>query len=197
MEEEKKLTEAESLQLITSMISKAKNDYAETGIAALMWGSIITVCGVISFCNYWWNINWINNIWWLPAIALIPQILISNNERKRKRFKAHSEQAMGGIWLSFAITLFLLSFYTSLFNVPKANSLFIIVYGIPTFATGFARRFMPMIIGGIACWILAIVGMYIDFPYTMLLTAAAAQLAWFIPGLILRRRYRKAKEQHV
>jgi len=30
----------------------------------------------------------------------------------------------------------------------------------------------------------------------MLLEAGAAQLAWFIPGLILRRRYRRAR-QHV
>ena len=104
---------------------------------------------------------------------------------------------MGGIWVSFAITLFLLSFYTSLYDIPNPNSLFIIIYGIPTFATGFARRFIPMIVGGVACWLLAIGAMYLAFPYTMLLTAAAAQLAWFIPGLILRRRYRKAKEQHV
>lgn len=197
MKDEKELTEAESLQLITSMISKAKNDYADTGIASLMWGSIITFCGLITFANYWWKIRWLDNIWWLPAVALIPQIFISYTERKRQKFKAHHDQFMGGIWLSFAITLFLLSFYTSKFNVPNPNSLFIIIYGIPTFATGFARRFMPMIIGGIACWVLAIVCMYIAFPYTMLLTAVAAQVAWFIPGLILRRRYRKAKEQHV
>lgn len=197
MQDEKQLTEAESLQLITSMISKAKNDYVDTGIAALMWGSIITFCGIITFCNYWWNIRWLDNIWWLTALALIPQLFISYSERKRKRFKTYHDEFMGGIWLSFAITLFLLSYYTSLYNIPNPNALFIIIYGIPTFATGFARRFKPMIIGGIACWIFAIAAMYVRFPYSMLLTAAAAQLAWFIPGLILRRRYRKAKEQHV
>lgn len=197
MEDEKQLTEAESLQIITSMISKAKNDYEDTGIAALMWGSVITFCGLITFGNYWWNISWLDSVWWIPVVALIPQLIITNNERKRKKFKTYNDDAMGGIWVSFAIALFLLSFYTSLYNIPNSNSLFIIIYGIPTFATGFARRFIPMIIGGIACWLFAIAAMYVAFPYTMLLTAAAAQLAWFIPGLILRRIYRKAKEQHV
>lgn len=197
MQDEKQLTEAESLQLITSMISKAKNDYVDTGIAALMWGSIITLCAIATFCNHWWNIRWLDNIWWLTAIALIPQLIISYSERKRKKFKTYYDEAMGGIWLSFAITLFLLTYYTNLYNIPNPNSLFIIVYGIPTFATGFSRRFTPMIIGGIACWIFAIAAMYVRFPYSMLLTAAAAQLAWFIPGLILRKRYRKAKGQHV
>jgi hypothetical protein len=197
MANEKQLTEEESLQLITRMINKAKNDYVDTGIGALMWGSIITFCGLITFANYWWKIEGLNNIWWLTAIAIIPQLIISYKERKRKRFKTYSDDAMGGIWLSFAITLFLLTLYTNLYQVPNANSLFIIVYGIPTFATGFARRFTPMLIGGVACWVFAIAAMYVPFPYSMLLTAGAALLAWFIPGLILRRRYRKAKEQHV
>ena len=41
MAEEKILTEKESLALITSMISKAKCDYEETGISALLWGIIV------------------------------------------------------------------------------------------------------------------------------------------------------------
>ena len=197
MQDEKQLTGEESLQLIAQMINKAKNDYEETGISALMWGSIITFCGLITFANYWWNIRWLDNVWWLPAVAIVPQIFISNNERKRKKFKTYNDEAIGGIWLSFAITLFLVSYYTNRYNLTDTNSLFIIIYGIPTFATGFATRFKPMIIGGIACWLFAIAAMYVSFPYSMLLTAAAAQLAWFIPGLILRSRYRKAKEQHV
>jgi hypothetical protein len=197
VQNETQLTEVESLRLITRMINKAKNDYVDTGIAALMWGSIITFCGIVSFCNYWWHVKWLNNVWWLPAIALIPQLVISNNEKKRKKFKTYNDDAMGGIWLSFAITLFLLTYYINLYKVPNANSLFIIIYGIPTFATGFSRQFKPMIIGGIICWLLAIAAMHIGYPYSMLITAAAAQVAWFIPGLILRRRYRKAKAQHV
>ena len=197
MQDEKHLTGEESLQLITDMISRAKNDYEDTGIAALMWGSIITFCGLITFGNYWWNIRWLDNVWWLPAIAIVPQIIISAKERKRRKIKTHYDDAMGGIWLSFAITLFLLSYYTSVYHISNTNSLFIIIYGIPTFATGYGRRFIPMIIGGIACWVFAIAAMYVPFPYTMLLTAAAAQLAWFIPGFILWKRYRKAKEQHV
>ncbi|MEJ7683806.1 MAG: hypothetical protein WKG06_39290 [Segetibacter sp.] len=87
MQDEKQLTGEESLRLITQMISKAKNDYEDTGIAALMWGSIITFCGLITFANYWWNISWLNNVWWLTAIAIIPQLIISYDERKRKKLK--------------------------------------------------------------------------------------------------------------
>jgi hypothetical protein len=45
--------------------------------------------------------------------------------------------------------------------------------------------------------VFAIACMYTPFPYSILYSAAAAQLAWFIPGLILRRRYLKAKRGNV
>jgi len=44
MNNESQLTEQESLELIARMINKAKSDFRETGIGALMWGTIITVC---------------------------------------------------------------------------------------------------------------------------------------------------------
>ncbi|MEP6513623.1 MAG: hypothetical protein ABJA79_07130 [Parafilimonas sp.] len=196
-QEEHQLTEQESLELITRMINKAKSDYAETGISALMWGTVVTFCSLAVFAGYYMHWPNIDYVWFLTFIAVIPQIIISIRERKKRKFTTYSNDAMGGIWISFGITMFLLSYFTSEVHVENPTPLFLIVYGIPTFATGFTCRFKPMIIGGIACWIFSIICIYISFPYTMLLTASAAQLAWFIPGLILRKRYLKAKLQHV
>jgi hypothetical protein len=198
MAEEKILTEQESLALITSMISKAKCDYEETGISALLWGIIVTFCSLVSFSNnYWWNLSWVNYVWFLTFLAIVPQILISIRESKRKKYKSYHDDAMGGIWISFGIAIILLSFYSSVFNSNSQITLYLILYGIPTFATGFAQKFIPMIVGGIAAWIFAIISMYIPFPFGLLLSAATAQLAWFIPGLILRRRYLKLKNENV
>ncbi|HLY69985.1 MAG TPA: hypothetical protein VKR53_09655 [Puia sp.] len=198
MDEEKILTEKESLALITSMINKAKCDYEETGISALLWGIIITFCSLISFSNnYWWDLSWVNYVWFLTLLAIVPQIIISIRESKRKKYKSYHDDAMGGIWISFGVGIMLLSFYTGVFHTNNDVTLYLILYGIPTFATGFARKFAPMIIGGIASWIFAVISMYIPFPFALLLSAATAQLAWFIPGLILRRRYLKLKNDNV
>lgn len=197
MEEEKELTGPESLELIARMINKAKDDYHDTGVSVLFWGSVITFCSLVTFFNAWLRWDWLDYIWLLTFIAVIPQVLISIRESKTRRHKAYDADMIGGLWISFAIVMFLLSYFVNVYDIPKANSLFIIIYGIPTFASGYARRFKPMIIGAIACWVLAIVSARLVMPYGMLCTAAAAQLAWFIPGLILRRRYLKAKQQHV
>ncbi|TKK68323.1 hypothetical protein FC093_11870 [Ilyomonas limi] len=200
--EEETFNEQESLQLITTMINKAKADFVETGISAIMWGSIISFCALVQFVSYFYPLSWARYVWLLTFLAVVPQIIISARERRRMKFKTYYSDAMSGIWLSFAITMFLLSFYVNTIQVPyiqlHAETLFLIVYGVPTFATGFTRRFTPMIIGGIACWVFAILAFYTAYPYTMLYYVAAAQLAWFIPGFILQRRYLKAKkQQHV
>lgn len=202
-QEEVFFSEEESLQLITQMINKAKNDFIETGISALMWGSIVTVCALLQFAAFFYNLPWSGWVWLLTFFAVIPQIIISVREAKKKKFKTYHDDSMGGIWIAFGISMFLFNFYLASLTIPDGvlihpNTIFLIAYGIPTFATGFARRFTPMLVGGIACWVFAILSVYTPYPYVMLLTAGAALLAWFIPGIILQRRYLKAKRaQHV
>lgn len=197
MEEEKQLTEQESLNLIASMITEAKCDYDETGVGALMWGILVMFCSLVTFANYYMHWAWADYVWFLTLFALIPQIIISMRESKKRKVKTYSDDAMGGIWISFAVALLIVSYYASVYQVPHVNSLFIVIYGIPTFATGYTRKFIPMIVGGIACWIFAFLAMYTPFPYIMLYSAAAALVAWFIPGLILRNRYLQLKKKNV
>ncbi|MDQ2753723.1 MAG: hypothetical protein M3R72_11940 [Bacteroidota bacterium] len=205
-QEEVFFSEEQSLQLITQMIQKAKNDFVETGISALLWGSIIPFCSLVQFISFYHPFGGAEYVWILTFLAVIPQVIISVKENKNKKFKGYHESAMGGIWIAFAISMFLLSFYFSFLssqgidiNKLHQDTLYLIIYGIPTFSTGIGRRFKPMIIGGIACWALAIISVFTTYPYNMLLMAAGAILAWFIPGLILQRRYKNAKkeQQHV
>lgn len=191
------MNEQESLALITQMINKAKCDYEETGVGALIWGCIVMLCSLLTFGNFYWHIQWINYIWFLTLIAVIPQIIISIRAAKKKKYKTHNDDAMSAIWISFGISLFLISMFTGKYPLSSSASLFLIMYGIPTFSTGYIYAFKPMIIGGIIFWLFAIICLYINFPYTMLYTAAGALTGWFIPGLILRRRYLKAKEKNV
>ncbi|MHA4810340.1 hypothetical protein ACX0G9_19660 [Flavitalea flava] len=197
MPKENEFSGHESLELITSMINKAKGDYQDTGVSALFWGVIISFCGLVTFFNYYLHWKGLQFIWVLTFFAVIPQIMITVKEQKNRKHKSYMEDLMNGIWISYAIAIFVLSYITGLAEFPHQPSIYMILYGIPTFANGFARSFKPMIYGAIACWVFAILGMYIQWPYDMLLIVASAQLAWFIPGLILRRRYLKAKQQHV
>jgi hypothetical protein len=194
MDNKEELTHKESLALIEEMIYKAKNSYHESGTSALLWGGIIMFCSGVSFLNTWWRIPQLYMVWWLTLVAIVPQVIISIREGKSQKFKSHTDDAMSGIWISFGVAIFLLSFYTNVVKVESSSCLFLILYGMPTFATGYTHRFTPMIIGGVVCWIAAVVSLYTSARVDFLLFFIAAFFAWFLPGLILRRNYLKEKK---
>jgi len=192
------MTSQESLDLIARMIHKTRRDYLDSGLSALLWGSVISFCSLVSFINQVTvKIGAINVVWVLTFIAVVPQILIAIREKKARKYKAYDEDHMGGIWISFAIAVFLLNFIFWRYEYTGEPAVYLMLYGVPTFATGYSRRFPPMVIGGLACWALAVLSLFVGFPYTLLCITSAALVAWFIPGLILRKRYLKAKRTHV
>ena len=197
IEQESPLTGEQSLQLITSMINKAKNEFFDTGLSALLWGSVITFCALVTFANHWLRWGFLDYVWFLTIAAVAPQVIIAMREDRKRRYKSHDGSLIGGIWFAFAIAIFLFSYVASVYPFPQETSVYLIFYSIPTFAIGIGRRFRPMLIGGIACWILAILSTFTPSPYEMLCLTAGAQFAWFIPGLILRKCYLQAKRKHV
>ncbi|MBL0132292.1 MAG: hypothetical protein IPP43_15295 [Chitinophagaceae bacterium] len=122
---------------------------------------------------------------------------------------------MDYLWLGFGISIFLLIFITNaVFSVwePVAIEykqltghistfrfsefiapLFLLLYGIPTFVTGAACKFKPMLWGGLLCWVCCIISLYTTIKIDLMLTAFSAIFAWLIPGIIMERQYRKAK----
>jgi hypothetical protein len=194
MEEEKQLTEQESLALIASMIIKAKNSYIDSGIGPLFWGIIITVCSLTRYVENAFDFSIGFDIWTFSLLALIPQIYFSVRSRTtKKNFKAHDESMMNYVWGTFAICIFMVNFYIIKTQASYDIALHMMIFGIPTFITGGIRKFKPMIIGGLICWICSIASYYVKAPNGMLLMALAATSAWLIPGIILRRRYLKLK----
>ncbi|OIR12735.1 hypothetical protein GALL_58020 [mine drainage metagenome] len=228
MAEEKKLTEQESLQLITEMIHKVKSSFHESGTSAILWGSVIGFCGLFSFLQIQFDFSTGGfDVWLLTFIALVPQVVITIRESRQKRVLTYEETAMNAIWIVFAISIFALVFYNNavpriaenyfakegieLFEknittgeittfhpyILSVSSVFLILYAVPTLATGLARKFKPMIIGGIICYLLFLVSCFTTYKYDMLLHAIAGIINWLIPGLILRRNFLKGKTVNV
>jgi hypothetical protein len=192
MEEEKQLTEKESLALIASMITKAKNSYIDSGIGPLFWGVLITFCSLVSYTERAFDYRLGFDIWNLSLLALIPQIYFSVRARKKnKGYTPHDESMMNYVWGAFAILIFMTNFYIIKTHAANGVALQTMVFGIPTFITGGIRKFKPMIIGGLICWSCSIVTYYISYNNSLLLMALAAASAWLIPGIILRRKYLK------
>ncbi len=217
MDPEKKLTEKESLDLINQMITKAKDSYRDTGIGAIMWGSVVAVCGLVRLSELQFNYQLPFDIFLLTFVAVIPQIFITIREKKERKVKSYDDAYMDYIWLGFGISVVLmivvvnkvydawgpvaaeyrtLTGHSASFSfMDHVSSLFLILYGLPTFVTGAACRFKPMFWGGLFCWVCCIISLYTGVKMDMLLIALSAIVAWLIPGMIIESAYRKSKRQ--
>ena len=193
MEDEKQLTEKESLELIASMINKAKNSCIDSGIGPLFWGVLIALCSIITWAQHVFEFRLGFDIWLLSLFALAPQIYFTARARKEKNFVSYDENMMNYVWGTFAICMFMLSFYVAKSHPQNSTALHMMLFGMPTFITGGVRKFVPMMIGGLICWVCSITSYYVDFANDMLLMTVSAVSAWLIPGIILRRRYLKLK----
>lgn len=76
---------------------------------------------------------------------------------------------------------------------PSFTSIFLLIYALPTLATGIIKQFKPMIIGAVITYVLFIISCYTDTRIDMLLSGFTALACWFIPGIILRKRYLKQR----
>ena len=215
--EDKEITYEEGFQLIRSMIASARESYHSTGIGAMMWGIVIAVCSLVNFLELQYQFKLPFDIFWLALVAIIPQILISRKESREKKMKAHDDRFIKYLWIAFGICIFLLIHsinlvfinwapvskeYTALSgHAPSFRfseftaSLFLMLYGLPTFVTGAACRFKPMLWGGVLCWGCAVITAYTPVKVDLLLMAFSAIVAWFIPGLIMEKVYRLAKKE--
>ncbi len=214
--EEKKISEKESLDLIASMINKAKNSYHDTGMSAMMWGGVVAICSLVKFAEIQFKFRLPFDIYWLTVIAIIPQIFISRKEKKERNVVSYDDNYMDYIWLGFGIGIALmilivnvmgsqwqpiaeeynqLSGKRSAFQLYEfVSPMFLLLYGMPTFITGAACKFKPMLWGGLLCWVCCVITVFTSVKIDLLLVAFSSVFAWLIPGIIMEKDYREAKK---
>lgn len=190
--EEIEMTESESMQLITSMINKAKNLYSETGLFYLIWGWVILFCCLTQFVSdHFFHNPKGSFVWLLIYVVLIFQIFYKRKANKLRTTKTYTREINEFVWIAFFICLMLTIFICSSFKkFELINPLLLILYGMPTFLSGIIIKFRPLIIGGICCWSLAFISPFINIEYHVLLSAVAVIAAWIIPGHLLRNKYK-------
>lgn len=186
----------ESLQLIESMINRAKDKFAEDGFMYLIWGWLVFGCSLLQFIllhvlNYPYHY-----IVWLATIpGFIYQYFYINKKYRQKTVVTYTDSIIGFVWITFSVVIVLIGFLIGMLTggdyYIHIIPLLLAVYGMPVFLTGVIVRFKPLIFGGIACWVLCIVSTFIKvYDYQFLMIPAAMLVAWIYPGYMLRAKYK-------
>ncbi len=181
-----------SLLLIESMIARARNKMTENGHLYLLWGWTIFACSIFHFVAIYFRLferpEW---IWGLTWAALIYQFIYLARQKKREKVRSYADEISGYVWITFVIMMFLTGIILSTNkDWPSMYPMFLVLYGMPTFLSGVVLRFQSLKLGGFACWVLAILALFLDWPFQLLLLSAAVILAWIVPGYLLRWKHK-------
>ncbi len=116
--EDKRLTEKESLEVITSMIARTKDRYLGSGTILLMWGYlVISVAIAVWALLAWSHHNAWNWLWFaIPVIGFPMSSAIARRQRREYGAVTYSDRVTSRLWLIFgyseiAISLMCLGFY--------------------------------------------------------------------------------------
>lgn len=192
---DQQFNEQNSLQLIESMINKAKNNFSESGTLYLVWGIVVFICSAVQFTAiYFFKYENSNYIWFLTWLVVIYQSFFLSRRAKKEKVKTYTADILKYVWICFAscmfILIFILIYQKAYYSI---NPAILVLYGMPTFLSGIILKFRSLIIGGIACWLLAIGSIMVPSVFQLLFICAAVLIAWIIPGILLRKKF---KNQH-
>jgi len=190
--------EQQSLKLIQEMIENAKAQLEASSFYYLLWGWLVLAGTLIHFALLYTHFAYPYLAW--PAIMIAGLLGTAITVRKSKsqaKTRTFVATSMGFLWSGFSIMLFFILFSAIMgkINWTMANIFIIALYGFCIFASGGIINFKPLIIGGIASWIIAIGSLFIAPQYTFLSIALSIVVSYLIPGYMLRNK--EKSQNHV
>lgn len=98
--EDRKLTEKESLEVITSMIARTRQRYVGDGHIMLMWGYLVAVVSILVWVllvatrqNYW------NYLWFaIPLVGGIATPIMARRQQRQSGVKTFYDKVTSRLW---------------------------------------------------------------------------------------------------
>lgn len=180
----------ESLRLIRSMIDKTRQGISVKAHYFLVWGWITFIALVSQFIlKHIVQYEKHYMVWLLIIVGVVYSTIAGIRDGRREQHKTYIGESMRHLWMGMGIAFFILSVVLSKIGWnTSVYPFFIILYGLGTFISGNILKFKPLIIGGILAWGLAILAVFVDYDYQMLVGAASILVSYIIPAYLLQQK---------
>jgi len=199
--EEKKMTEQESLELITRMIGETKKQMGKGGgNPLLLWGYLtIAVSAIVYIALSYTGDPWTQMLWWLlPLIGWPTMIRMRRNEEKRAI--TFIDRTIGSLWLVLGICFCLIPVYAIFTNV-HLPVLFMeaMLVNAGVAITGLIIKYKPVSICGFLGILFSFVFLVTHGIETILIFGGMFGIFMVIPGHLLNAAEKNEikKEAHV
>ncbi len=192
--EEKELSPQESLDLIQSMIGRARQRFTDNSFYFLLWGWVVMLASVthyvvVEYTNF--DRPYIG--WALTVPAFVVSMIYGARQGKKEGVRNYTDGIYAWMWFMLGISMFTMVFYGEKLGwqiVP----LTMLMGGVGTVVSGAMLKFRALQIGGAAFWLLSILAFEVGEGMQMLLMAVAVLIGYLIPGYLMKS---KAKQDAV
>lgn len=186
--EDKRISEKESLELITRMIRETQENTARYGAYPLLiWGYTTVIVSVTVWFLYTYTGAWQWNLLWfaLPVIAG-PLTVFFNRKDEKKGAQNYIDRITGQIWMVFGIVGFVLSCFSFFVNVPI---LFVVslLMGMGSTLTGLVCKYKPLSVAGVIGTALSFSMLFLQGSGVYLIFAGIFIVMMIIPGHIMNK----------
>ncbi|RLD65244.1 MAG: hypothetical protein DRI95_09140 [Bacteroidetes bacterium] len=191
---EKNFSEQDSLKLISEMLENTKARFNENGFFYLLWGWLVLIASLLHFTLLYTDFQHPYIGW--PVIMMgggIVSGIAGYRKGKDAKVSTFIDRSMIFLWIGFVISLLILFAIVIIGHIKwhLLSILIIALYGLPTFVSGGILKFKPLIYGALACWVLAIISLFVQEEYVILLSAISVIFAYLIPGYMLKSKFNK------
>jgi hypothetical protein len=177
----------QSLHIIEEMINRSRTKISENGQLYLFWGWLSFFLSIAHYVlQVHMQFSWAPLVWLGTFIGLAYQIYYLKTKKKKDNVMTFVDRSMIYIWSAFGVGMFFVILSMPILNY-QPNPWIILFYGMATFQSGGVLKFKPLIIGGIASWIIAFIAMNISLENQMIALSASIVCSYIIPGHLLKK----------
>jgi len=185
------MTQQESLQIIQEMISTSKGKIKDNSFFYLLWGWLVLIASLTHYFLLQINYEYAYIPWpVLMTIGGITSAIAGYRLGKKAKVITIIDKAMVYLWYGFLILILIVLVMTGFNKIQWQSTypLIISLYGFGTFVSGGILKFRPLLIGGIACWVISIIAFFVSPENVLLLTALSIIIAYLVPGYMLKAK---------
>ena len=187
--EQENFSPQDSLKLIQNMIEKTRADMGDNSNHFLLWGWITFIACTSQFILFKIGFEQHYLVWLLIIPGVAMSIWFGVRQQKKPIAVTYIGESMKHLWMGMGISFFVLSMILSKLGWNNVVfPFFMLLYGLGTFISGKFLQFKPLVWGGLAAWVMAIVSVYFNAEYQMLFGAGAILVSYIIPAYMLRRK---------
>jgi len=186
-----KLSPEKSFELITKIITQARNKFEENGFIYMFWGILTAIASIGQFIllkNEYYDINWYPYLL-MPIGAIYTGFYFSKKQIKHRQNQI--SKIISALWIVLSINMMVLGFLFGGNLKENLIPIILILQSIGAIVSGTSMKSKLLLYSGIFIGLSAFLGFYLEWIYQPLLMGIVSIVAVLIPGILLMVQHKR------